>query len=547
MRYAKEERCQKAGGTGVKTAGFLVAVMYIIAATCVVMNALSFARGAGAAENEVIEIAYGIKEEENSPLTNLLGNTECGNMGTEGSGQKIEEAELIAPQSTAEGYKFVIDANGYTVFKAIEFGEELNAGEISGIEIEVKAEYGANTIYGWEEDPVIFSTVGIVALSVDGDGSSGAVLDPYIKNGEWAVWNLDGREKDKLAGEDGVIRGIRIAAGIDTLSWDEEETISLEIRKISVIKASGYKITYISDLGTREIVTEGAAVLPDITDIWSGGTEEVFVGWTTDKEGVSDLYVAGEQTEITEEKTFYAVTADFSMTEGGYIRRMSEPEENGLRFEAVISKEDYLKIEKYVVSKGIIISPAEYWEEEDFTLENASEEKPVLSAAVAKEEWKEEGNELKYSGTLTGVNPGNYSIEYGGRGYIEIESSGGEIKRIYTGYDREKNARSMYGIALKHGNEEEVKAYLDGVADAEINGIGYYILRDGSEGYLHIDGTDSVIEAAREVYSLIVNGKRLSLSAATQVEIEGTVYNITVKGIEYTAAGSRITISMSPA
>ena len=252
-------------------------------------------------------------------------------------------------------------------------------------------------------------------------------------------------------------------------------------------------------------------------------------------------------TVITGETKFYAVTADFSMTEGGYIRRMNEPEENGLRFEAVISKEDYLKIEKYVVSKGIIISPAEYWEEEDFTLENASEEKPVLSAAVAKEEWKEEGNELKYSGTLTGVNPGNYSIEYGGRGYIEIESSGGTRKRIYTGYDKEKNARSMYGIALKHGNEEEVKAYLDGVADAEITGIGYYILRDGSEGYLHIDGTDSVIEAAREVYSLIVNGKRLSLSAATQVEIEGTVYNITVKGIEYTAAGSAITVTLTPA
>lgn len=547
MRYAKEERCQKAGGTGVRTAGFLVAVMYIIAVTGVAVCALSFARGAGAAENEVIEIAYGIKEEENSPLTNLLGKTECGNMGTEGSGQKIEDAELIAPQSTEKGYKFLIDTNGYTVFKAIEFENELNAGEISGIEIEVKAEYGANTIYGWEEDPVIFSTVGIVALSVDGDGSSGAVLDPYIKNGEWAVWNIDGREKDKLAGEDGVIRGIRIAAGIDTFSWDKEETISLEIRKISVIKASGYKITYISDLGTREIVTEGAAVLPDITDIWSGGTEEVFVGWTTDKEGVSDLYVAGEQTEITEEKTFYAVTADFNMTEGGYIRRMSEPDENGLRFEAIISKEDYLKIEKYVVSKGIIISPAEYWEEEDFTLENASEEKPVLSAAVSKGEWKEEWDELKYSGTITGVKKSNYSIEYGGRGYIEIESSGGTRKRIYTGYDKEKNARSMYGIALKHGNEEEVKAYLDGVADAEIDGIGYYILRDGSEGYLHIDGTDSVIEAASEIYSLIVNGKRLSLSAATQVEIGGTVYNITVKGIEYTAAGSRITISMSPA
>ena len=56
-----------------------------------------------------------------------------------------------------------------------------------------------------------------------------------------------------------------------------------------------------------------------------------------------------------------------------------------------------------------------------------------------------------------------------------------------------------------------------------------------------------MIEAASEVYSLIVNGKRLSLSAATQVEIEGTVYSITVKGIEHTAAGSRITISMSPA
>lgn len=547
MRYAKEERCQKAGGTGVRTAGFLVAVMYIIAVTGVAVCALSFARGAGAAENEIIEIAYGIKEEENSPLTNLLGNTECGNMGAEGSGQKIEEAELIAPQSTAEGYKFLIDTNGYTVFKAIEFENELNAGEISGIEIEVKAEYGANTIYGDADEPIKFSTVGIVALGTESDGSSGAVLDPLIKGGEWTEWKIEAGEKDKLAGSDGKIKGIRIAAGIDTFSWDKEETISLEIRKISVIKASGYKITYISDLGTREIVTEGAAVLPDITDIWSGGTEEVFVGWTTDKEGVSDLYVAGERTEITGEKTFYAVTADFSMTEGGYIRRMNEPEENGLRFEAVISKEDYLKIEKYVVSKGIIISPAEYWEEEDFTLENASEEKPVLSAAVAKGEWKEVGGELKYSGTITGVNPGNYSIEYGSRGYIELESSGGAIKRIYTGYDREKNARSMYGIALKHADAEEVKSYMDGVAEAEIDGFGQYTLRDGRSWYLRMDGKPETIETATEVYSLIVNGIRISMSAETPVDIEGTIYEITVNGIEHTAAGSRITISMSPA
>lgn len=547
MRYAKEERCQKAGGTGVKTAGFLVTVMYIIAVTGVAVCALSFARGAGAAENEVIEIAYDIKEEENSPLTNLLGNTECGNMGTEGSGQKIEDAELIVPQSTEKGYKFLIDTNGYTVFKAIEFDTEINAGEISGIEIEVKAEYGDKESYGyWDGEEFIFSTAGIVALGTESDGSSGAVLDPLIKGGEWTEWRIDGSEKDKLAGKDGKIKGIRIAAGIDTFSMDYDAEISIEIGKIRVIKASGYRVTFVSESGEREIIAEGTVTLPDISEFWQESTG-AFVGWTTDEEGLADLYTADEQTEITEEKTFYAVTADFSMTEGGYIRRMNEPEENGLRFEAVISKEDYLKIEKYVVSKGIIISPAEYWEEEDFTLENAGEEKPVLSAAVAKGEWKEEGNELKYSGTITGVKKSNYSIEYGGRGYIEIESSGGTRKRIYTGYDKEKNARSMYGIALKHGNEEEVKAYLDGVADAEITEIGYYILRDGSEGYLHINGTDSVIEAASEVYSLIVNGKRLSLTAKTPVDIEGTIYEITVKGIDYTGAGSRITVSMSPA
>ena len=61
MRYAKEERCQKSGGTGVRTAGFLVAVMYIIAVTGVAVCALSFARGAGAAENEVIEIGIRYK------------------------------------------------------------------------------------------------------------------------------------------------------------------------------------------------------------------------------------------------------------------------------------------------------------------------------------------------------------------------------------------------------------------------------------------------------------------------------------------------------
>ena len=547
MRLTKEgiKRLDCMGG-GARAVRIVSAVLCLTVFAGVLAGVSGYGRAA-ATESDVAEVTYFIKEETQNPLTNLLGKTECGNMGAEGSGQKIEEAELIAPQSTAEGYKFVIDANGYTVFKAIEFGEKLNAGEISGIEIEVKAEYGANTIYGWEEDPVIFSTVGIVALGIDGDGSSGAVLDPCIKNGEWTVWSIDGKEKDKLAGEDGVIRGIRIAAGIDTFSWDKEETISLEICKISVIKASGYKVTYISDLGTREIITEDAAALPDITDIWSGGTEEVFVGWTTDKAGVSDLYVAGERTEITEEKTFYAVTADFSMTEGGYIRRMSEPEENGLRFEAGIIKEDYERIEKYVINKGIMISPAEYWEEEEFALENAAEEKPILTAEVAKNEWKEAGGELKYSGTLTGVNPGNYSIEYGGRGYIELESSGGAIKRIYTGYDREKNARSMYGIALKHADAEEVKSYLDGVADAEIDEFGQYTLRDGRSWYLRMDGKPETIETATEVYSLIVNGRRISMSTETQVDIEGAAYYIAVKGIERTAAASAITLTLTPA
>ncbi len=105
----------------------------------------------------------------------------------------------------------------------------------------------------------------------------------------------------------------------------------------------------------------------------------------------------------------------------------------------------------------------------------------------------------------------------------------------------------MYGIALKHGNEEEVKAYLDGVADAEINSIGYYVLRDGRSWYLRMDGKPETIETATKVYSLIVNGRRISMSTETQVDIEGAAYYIAVKGIERTTAGSRITISMSPA
>ena len=473
MRLTKEgiKRLDCMGG-GARALRIVSAVLCLTVFAGALKGVSGYGRAA-ATESDVAEVTYFIKKETQNPLTNLLGNTECGNMGAEGSGQKIEEAELIAPQSTEKGYKFLIDTNGYTVgykflidtngytvFKAIEFENELNAGEISEIEIEVKAEYGEYTIYGSEDEPIKYSTVGIVALGVEGDGSSGAVLDPLIKGGEWTEWKIEAGEKDKLAGSDGKIKGIRIAAGIDTYSWDGEAEISIEIGKIRVVKASGYRVTFVSESGEREVIAEGTVTLPDISEFWQESTG-AFVGWTTDEEGLADLYTAGEQTEITEEKTFYAVTADFSMTEGGYIRRMNEPEENGLRFEAVISKEDYLKIEKYVVSKGIIISsPAEYWEEEDFTLENASEEKPVLSAAVAKEEWKEEGNELKYSGTLTGVNPSNYSIEYGGRGYIEIESSGGEIKRIYTGYDREKNARDRRDRLLcTERRERRISAY----------------------------------------------------------------------------------------
>ena len=435
---------------------FLVLFVFLFSFIVVVYNFINKSDSVFAEQNTV---SFSLSKDDGTKLTNLAGGTVCGNMGKGGSGDSynISTVKYSKPSYDYEAgeYVFTFDPNGYTVYKPFIFKTPLKLSEITSLTFDVYADLYIEgdfgyCFYGMHGDKFLWSTKGIILLGIENDGSDAVVLDPFFPVKSWQKWTITGDDLVKLANNDGMIKGFRVAAAVDISKWTNETKMTMRIGEVRAeTETSGHNVTFVEGETSYSESAEGNIVLGEGT-VNNG---EIFVGWTTDVKNIESLYFTGTVYNVNSDVTFYAVTIDFCMTDGAYLRVVSEDSSiNGIRFQANISSSDYSLIERFVVSKGIMISPAAYWTEREFVLQNNSADTPVLVASVEKDDWAKTGENNIFYGSIINIYENNFSLRFAARGFITLKS--GDIeKTFYTAYSDEKNARSLNELAESYRNQ----------------------------------------------------------------------------------------------
>ena len=435
---------------------FLVLFVFLFSFLIIAQNFINKSESVFAEEKTV---GFSLSKDDGTKLTNLDGGTVCGNMGFGGDGDSHSISTVVysipSPSYDSGEYVLEFDPNGYTVYKPFIFDTPLKISEINALTLDVFADFYVEDgfgycFYGKQKDKFLWSTKGIILLGAENDGSEAVVLDPFFPVKSWQKWTITGDDLIKLANNDGIITGFRVAAAVDISNWTTETEMTMRIGEVRAeTETSGHNVTFVEGESSYSERAEGNIVLGEGT-VNNG---EIFVGWTTDADNVENLYFAGTEYEVNSDVTFYAVTIDFCMTDGAFLRIVAdEAAINGIRFQANISSSDYSLIERFVVSKGIMISPAAYWTEREFVLQNNSADTPVLVASVEKDDWAKTSENNIFYGSIINIYENNFSLRFAARGFITLKS--GDIeKTFYTAYSDEKNARSLNELAESYRNQ----------------------------------------------------------------------------------------------
>ncbi len=447
---------------------------------------------------------------------------------------------------------------------------------------------------------------GIHILGMENIGTSSVMLDPYFPMSTWSEWTISGADLEKLANADGYITGFRIASLMTFNRYSNLIGVSFQMKdvkayaKTTVTYMDGEEPVKTSVLAYGKDTVENLVLQDhdgyefigwqkdgaDFTDFTTPVTEDIvltakwndtlhlvtymvdgspvseerkagtinllaeqtmadkkFIGWTTDDTNLTNLYKAGSEYEITDAVTFYAVGIDISMIRGASARQMGEQNsKNGIRFQAEILASDIARLDSYFIAKGMIISPAQYWTEKEFTLANHDEDTtPINDVTIERDSWASGSTEnyKRISGTLLKLHASNYSIVFGARAYMVFTDSNNNNIIVYTDYNPTDNARSMYQVAIAHiqdlpEEKDECLAYVDGVGD--VNFDGAVVSKACSDATYTAEGAMQegtvTLTFSSAVYSVIVNGVRLSSSASVELTINSVVYTASTVVIE---------------
>ena len=304
---------------------FLVLFVFLFSFIIVVYNFINKSDSVFAEQNTV---SFLPSQDDGTKLTNLAGGTVCGNMGKGGSGDSynISTVKYSKPSYEAGEYVFTFDPNGYTVYKPFIFYTPLKLSEITSLTFDVYADFYVEDgfgycFYGKQKDKFLWSSTGIIILGAENDGSDAVVLDPFFPMRSRQEWTITGDDLVKLANNDGIITGFRVAAGVDISNWTTKTEMTMRIGEVRAeTETSGHNVTFVEGETSYSERAEGNIVLGEgaVTD------GKIFVGWTTDADNVENLYFAGTEYEVNSDVTFYAVTIGFAMTDGAYLRVVSD-------------------------------------------------------------------------------------------------------------------------------------------------------------------------------------------------------------------------------
>ena len=172
--------------------------------------------------------------------------------------------------------------------------------------------------------------------------------------------------------------------------------------------------------------------------------DSAFIGWYGSD---GTLYKAGSEYTVNGDVSFTAAFIEFSMDKGAFFKIGENKTESGVAFRSRMKAGDY---EKFVKSYGTIILPTDTLSGKEFTLGNF-----VVGTSIVKIESTKgvtENGETVWLGGLGSIKTSNFTRDFSGRGYIEIEYSDGTTDFVYTDYSDQLNSNNVADMALQYKN-----------------------------------------------------------------------------------------------
>ena len=329
------------------------------------------------------------------------------------------------------------------------------------------------------------------------------------------------------------------AADYEYLAFATEGTtfeMNLTFADLGLTGAAHYDVTFKN--GSTTVTTDNGnqIQLPSMDSVFAEeGLSQVFVGWTTNLDTLPDLYPAGYKLKLTGATNLYAVWMGFELEDGASVRLVANS--SGIRFTANLSSADYNKLGAYVLGTGTLVVPTEYLAQAAFVHSSFA---TGYYMDVATTLWREQGEGeavWSYSSALVNIGANQYARSLSARGYLKINFTSGE-GYVYTIYNEEENARSIYEVATEAYNDTEkdyktntqILEYVNSVADITISdemeltktdtAVGDYTLTSVLEEQTF------TVTLTRDVTSVMVNGTRIASGAAKNVQIGNFIFSI---------------------
>ena len=303
---------------------------------------------------------------------------------------------------------------------------------------------------------------------------------------------------------------------------------------------NGFTVTLMNGSETYFEKKTCRVTLPEIPAVIVGeeGLSQTFVGWTTDTTNLSNLYSAGHKMDITEKITLYAVWIGFELQDGAAVRLTSGS--SGIRFLTDIDAGAYkLGVEKGLIKgAGTFLVPTDYLETGVDFVHSSFDAAYYLDKPT--ETWKVNGESdatWTYVAAFVNISEAQYSRRLSARGYLKIEYANGE-GYVYTPYDEEVNARSIYEVATlaydEYSSYQIIQDYVNKVANLTWDEADYSFIRtkDALGNYeitnITVDSETATVtvQLSGAISSAIVNGKRLVNGNNTNVKIGDFIYNL---------------------
>ncbi|MBR2337132.1 MAG: hypothetical protein IKA61_04215 [Clostridia bacterium] len=294
--------------------------------------------------------------------------------------------------------------------------------------------------------------------------------------------------------------------------------------------------------GEEEILVKKTCrlTLPKLDDVINQeeGLTQIFVGWTTDPAGLTTLYPAGYKFQPDSATELSAVWLGFEMEDGAAVRLASGS--SGIRFTVHVDKGGYdagvtLGL---ITDIGTIICPATYLVNgRELTHGLGAGYYKAVSVGLSSDKFVEESTGFKYSTAFVGIAEKDFSRKYAARGYLQIQFTTG-VGYVYTNYNEEVNARSIYEVAEAAYNDTEVDYtqnatilnYLNKVLDISWDDNYNFSANSSAVGNSVVTGISRegytiTVNYTGDIASVLINGERLAQSGNANVAIGDLLYS----------------------